>query len=552
MNNTLVPPAKYFAAHPEYFSEVGGRRLGKRTQLCLTNPEVLAITISNVVAEIDRSPSAEVFGVSQNDWYNNCTCASCKSLDEREGSPAGSMVAFVNKVAEAVARLRPGKRLETLAYQYTRRPPKTLAPRPDVMICLCSIECDFGRPIASSTYAQNVRFRDDIRIWSERSRDLYIWDYTTDFSHFLLPFPNIPALQDNIRFFRDNKAFCVFEQGAYKGWHGEFAELKAWLLAKWLWNPELDRAKLVDEFLAGYYGAAAPFVKMYLTELESGWMVHGGEKLGCFASLGDMSRVLAEGFLARAQELWQKAEDAVQDDPAIRYNVRMGMLPVLYVRAQRESVRWNLTRHGMNPGEAARRFLEYCGEAARAGRPVRICEGGKKDAAHVEKLRAAAAIGMLAPTNRVRIAAGMLSRSGPANACRDVDDPSAEGGRAVFLANDNYQWYTTFPLSQVAFEPGARYTLRVRLRADVTGRPGEVVLIGVHDYSAKKGRGSLSLNAGKLKDGYAWYDVLTWEPDSRNQTVYIAPGRFDRKSSPTSPAHNGVWLDSFEILRHGP
>ena len=547
--NALVPPAKYFASHPEYFSEIGGRRLREHTQLCLTNPDVLAIVISNVVADIDRNPSAEVFGVSQNDWYNNCTCAACKALDEREGSPAGSMIAFVNAVAEAVTRLRPGKRIETLAYQYTRRPPKTIAPRPDVMICLCSIECDFGRPIATGTYSENVKFRDDIRIWSERSRDLYIWDYTTDFNHFLLPFPNIPALQDNIRFFRDNKAYCVFEQGAYKGWHGEFAELKTWLLAKWLWDPELDRARLVDEFLAGYYGAAAPFVKTYLTELESGWKEHGGGKLGCFASVSDMSRVFTDGFLAHAQDLWQRAEDAVQNDPACRYNVRMGMLPVLYLRSQKERSRWNLTRHVIRPSEAVRRFLAYYDEAARAGRPVRICEGNKNDAARVENLRAAAAIDELAPTNRIRIAAGKLSRSGPAGACRDVDDAAAEGGRAVFLANDNHQWYTTFRLASVAFEPGVKYKLRVRLRADVTGKPGEVVLIGVYDHLTKKECGSLSLNAKRLKDGYAWYDVLTWVPDSRNQMVYIAPGRFDKKSMDVSPAHDGVWLDSIEIVR---
>ena len=546
--DTLVPVKKYFATHPEYFSEVGGKRLGTRTQLCLTNPDVLAIVVSNVVAEIDRDPEAQFFGVSQNDWGNNCTCPACKALDDREGSPSGSMIAFVNAVAEAVAKVRPGKKLETLAYQYTRRPPKTLAPRPDVMVCLCSIECDFGRPIATSTYAQNVKFRDDVRIWAARAHNLYIWDYTTDFEHFLMPFPNIPVLQDNVKFFRDHKAYYVFEQGAYKGWHGEFAELKAWLLAKWLWNPELDRKRLVDEFLSGYYGAAAPFVRTYLDELEAGWRARGGERLSCFAPLGDIAYVVTDAFLDRARTLWQSAETAVQADSALSYNVRMGTLPICYLLANRDAKRWNLTRQGFCPGASVRRLLDLLDEANRAGRPVRQCEGDKKDARRREELRMIAAGAELPPTNVLHLAAGHLSRSGPPDACRDVDDAAAEGGKAVLLANDNYQWYTTFALAPVAFEPGATYTLRVRLRAAATGAVGEIVKIGVYDHAAKKECGGLSIRASTLKDGYAWYDVLDWKPKAR-QMVYIAPGWFDKKRFGTSPAHAGVWLDALELVR---
>jgi hypothetical protein len=42
---TLVPPATYFDAHPEYFALVKGQRQ-RSTQLCLTHPEVLKIAIA--------------------------------------------------------------------------------------------------------------------------------------------------------------------------------------------------------------------------------------------------------------------------------------------------------------------------------------------------------------------------------------------------------------------------------------------------------------------------------------------------------------------------
>ena len=49
----LLPCAKWFARHPEYFSEVNGARRDGRTQLCLTNPDVLRLVVSNVLAHIE-------------------------------------------------------------------------------------------------------------------------------------------------------------------------------------------------------------------------------------------------------------------------------------------------------------------------------------------------------------------------------------------------------------------------------------------------------------------------------------------------------------------
>ena len=122
--NMLCDPKVYFDRHPEYFSLVNGKRLKDRTQLCLTNPEVLDIVTSNVLARIRKDPGAKFYGVSQNDWYNYCECENCKAIDDEEGSHAGTMVRFVNAIAERVEKEFPDVLIETLAYQYTRKPPK--------------------------------------------------------------------------------------------------------------------------------------------------------------------------------------------------------------------------------------------------------------------------------------------------------------------------------------------------------------------------------------------------------------------------------------------
>ena len=185
--NTLLPPEQYFDEHPEYFSLVKGRRIKDRTQLCLTNPDVLRIVTSNVLERIRQDPGAKFYGVSQEDNNMYCRCPACKAVDDEEGSPSGTNVRFVNAVAEAVEKEFPDVLIETLAYSYTQKAPAKTKLRRNVVPCLCAINCDFARPIDESPYKANVEFRKDIEDWGSQTDFLFVWDYTTDFANYPVP-----------------------------------------------------------------------------------------------------------------------------------------------------------------------------------------------------------------------------------------------------------------------------------------------------------------------------------------------------------------------------
>jgi len=331
--NRLLSPGKYFKEHPEYFSEIDGVRTAGRSQLCLTNPDVLRIVTGAVLREIREDPTAKLFSVSQNDWDGHCTCKPCLKIDTREGSPSGTMIQFVNQVAEAVEKEFPNVWIETLAYQYTRHPPKTLKPRHNVVPRLCSIECDFSLPLDVSPYPQNVKFVDDIKGWAAITDKLYIWDYTTNFAHYMGPHPNFNCLQGNVKFFRDHNVVGLFEQGNYQSPHGEFAELRAWVLARLLWNPDQDVEALYDDFIKGYYGPAAKPVRAYFDELQA-LTKDPKHVLRIWSNMH--SPWYSDEFFARAKELWQDAEKLAADQKKISYHVRMSALPVMYARL----VRW--------------------------------------------------------------------------------------------------------------------------------------------------------------------------------------------------------------------
>ncbi len=276
---SLIPPEKYFAAHPEWFSEIGGRRTFENAQLCLSNEEMRRELVKNLKDRLRRNPEATIASVSQNDCFGNCSCPKCRAIDEEEGGPSGSLLRFVNAVAADIEPEFPALAIDTLAYQYTRKPPLLARPRPSVIVRLCSIECSFGRPLDDP---RNKAFFDDLDGWSKIAGRLYVWDYTTNFSHYVQPHPNYGVLAPNIRLFVDRNVRGIFEQGAYQSWGSEMAELRAWVLAKLLWDPSLDEERLREDFLAGYYGPAAGPMDDYLEGLEQA-LAKTGDALGCYS-----------------------------------------------------------------------------------------------------------------------------------------------------------------------------------------------------------------------------------------------------------------------------
>jgi hypothetical protein len=326
--DALVPQNLY-EQHPEYFPLINGARKNGYVQRCLSNPDILKISIDRVRQWLKDHPEATIISVSQNDTINNCRCDPCKEIDDAEGSPAASLLKFVNAIAAAIEQDYPTVRIDTLAYQYTRQPPKTIRPRPNVIVRLCSIECCFSHPLDSCPSAKNQRFQQDIVAWGPVAPLLYVWDYTTDFGHYQQPFPNFDVLQANVRFFVKHGVKSVFEQGNYSsGGGGEMEPLRAYLLAKLLWNPETDVQQHIREFTTAYYGKAGPKIVEYLNAIhrpvrEHGLHIHIFDKPG--------SSYLKEDVMNDADKLLQEAEELADNDET-RFRVQVARLPVWYVK----------------------------------------------------------------------------------------------------------------------------------------------------------------------------------------------------------------------------
>ena len=553
----LCPPEKYFDSHPEYFSEIKGKRQKERTQLCLTNPDVLRIVTSNVLERIRKDPGAAFYGISQNDWYNYCECPKCKEIDDREESHSGTMIAFINQIAEAVEKEFPNVIVETLAYQYTRKPPKHIKPRANVMPCLCTIECDFSHAIPKSSYKENIKFLDDIKGWGAICKQVYIWDYCTDFAHYAAPFPNVLGLQDNLRFFRENQVSYIYEEGAYQGQYAEFAELKAWLQAKWMWNTELPQEELLQDFFSGFYGKGAPYVRLYFDALHSFYRDPAKHPLGCFVDVAN--KVIPDEFYERANLLWDLADQAVKGEPeVIQRNVRIGRFPVLYAQFMRKRNSRPVAWVARNPApileklqrsrDLAKRLIELDAFAGgiRLSESASISEKRKKDWHELVD----GGIPVPKAADSAVIEEEKLKLYKPGQYGDRIQEPQAGDGWAYKLFPSHYEWCVMADLSSIAYDPGAKYRISARVRVDKKENgKGQAFWSGVYDYLNNRDAASgYAPQIADVKDGYQWYTISTLRP-SPGHHFWFGPGMFDKKQTDHSLAHNGVYLDCIRIER---
>lgn len=330
----LVPPEKYFDSHPEYFSLVDGQRRRERAQLCLTNPDVLRIATQTVERWIAEHPEATIFSVSQNDWEGWCECDRCRRVEEEEGGAhSGPLLRFVNALAEEVGKRHPDKLIDTLAYWYTEAPPLRVRPRPNVRIRLCPIGICTAHSFA--TCPRSMYFYRNLQAWSKMTDRLYVWHYNTNFTHYLLPFPDFDELAADIPLYRALGVKGLFMQGAYPpGGGGEMAWLRAWVIARLLWDPSRDARKLVDEFLEGVYGRAAGPLRKYFDLLHSEVRpapAGRGLHLWIFNVPEYSPRLLEEGM-----RLFDEAEKSAENED-VRRRIRKDRLSLEYL-----ALLWNM------------------------------------------------------------------------------------------------------------------------------------------------------------------------------------------------------------------
>ena len=390
---TLLPPEVYFQDHPEWYAEVredqphgvgysgypnadgtGRRPMSvdecnkQRRALCLSNPELRAEAIRNVRWAMSWGFAASLWDLSQIDGMNACRCKQCMDIVNEEGAYSGLRLRFANSIAEQFLRTS-GSQFTMLAYHYTRKPPKHARPGENVIVMLVTAydelptgkntEISYAVPL---NHERNRSFAIDLTGWVNTGGRIYIYDYAACFSHMIMPYPNLRVYGPNMQLF-EKQGVRGYGAEAHRRTPGtEFAELRAWLLARLAWNPSQNTDELISTFCNGYYGAAGRHIVDYINLMhdavaETDEWLHIGWGYG--------AKYLAWPFMRDAWQHLAAAESAVADDPELRFRVRVAQLPALFVflmrwdefRSQAESSGddWPLAD---SPGDVLNQFTQ--------------------------------------------------------------------------------------------------------------------------------------------------------------------------------------------------
>lgn len=321
LTNYFCQPSKYFEQKPELYALRDGERT--KNQLCLTNPETIDIVTNEVIALLEKSydptDGMKIVSLTQADNDDYCECESCKALDEANGSQSGTMLTFVNAVAERVKAVGNGLYdeivFDTFAYQYTRQAPTNVEPREDVIVRLCSFECCFCHTLDDSSCPKNIAFMSDLSAWSEICKRIYVWDYVNNYHETCCIFPNFGVLQRNVQIFAENNVKGVYEEGNYYVAHcdAEFAEMRTYLLAKLMQDPYMDYYAEMDGYLNAVYGPGGEYIRKFI-DITIEKPVAEGDDLNIFKDAQKILVDLTRKEIKECDELWEKALAAAETE----------------------------------------------------------------------------------------------------------------------------------------------------------------------------------------------------------------------------------------------
>jgi hypothetical protein len=328
------PTGQYFAEHPEYYALVNGKR--QPSQLCHTNEDVIRLSIEKTCQIFRDNPDVTITAIGPNDGRGFCDCPNCKKLDDENGGRSGSFFWFVNRIAEGVKKGFPNNHLISLAYLDYATPPTKFQVDPYIIIQLCSDSHAWKYQFCF--VGESEEYQKNLKAWHAVNAKIYLWDYTTDYVHFLVPMANWQVVAENTRFNVGNGVAGIM----YESEANDNDEMRGWVWAKQLWNPELDTKALLKDFVFGYYKeAAAPLwdYEMMLWDYWERWhqVPHRcGEpsdnpllnNLHCsYAPDGPM---FTPEFMARMRECFTQAEGLAKSEEILA-RVKKAKIALLYL-----------------------------------------------------------------------------------------------------------------------------------------------------------------------------------------------------------------------------
>jgi hypothetical protein len=260
-----IPPEKYFKDHPEYYALIGGKRTP--TQLCTSNPDVIALMIEKAKAWLKERPEADSFPLDPNDNSDFCQCTNCLAQDPPGTTPDGQplltdrVIAFANEVARGIRGEYPGKLVGLYAYSNHTLPPVRVRPESNLWIGVCRFNYCLLHLTPGSRCASPREFYALIKAWKALVPRLYLYEYFPIYWTGNLPCPNYMDFAASVKQTRELGVLGSHEDSSFSFSNNTF--INDYMATRSKVNPDLDPEEILADLCDGFFGPARKPMRAY-------------------------------------------------------------------------------------------------------------------------------------------------------------------------------------------------------------------------------------------------------------------------------------------------
>ena len=237
-----IPGKKYHRDHPEFFAEIGGKRIdaGQQKselllseQLCTTNPELRQEIVNNMLAYCEKNPEISTISLNPNDGFGWCECENCaKFYDKNKKGDFYSLSEHVYKadriyhdllgdVAAKLAQKRDDLQLTFFAYINYCSPAPGFKLTDNLAVHLALYWRCINHTIDDPNCPVNRHYAQDICNWvnAKSGGEVNIYEYFMGVNfYFSLPMIHFEEMFREMQWYADNGVDGILTQFHLSHW----------------------------------------------------------------------------------------------------------------------------------------------------------------------------------------------------------------------------------------------------------------------------------------------------------------------------------------------
>ncbi len=293
-HNTMnyLPPEVYKSANPDWYSTAGD-------ELCYTargNEEsynsLVQIMAEKVLMYASQYPDRPLITITIEDAHRSCQCDACaQSRKDYGGVDSAALIKLVNQINRVVqAKLQEeadqsGSTKRTLyilffAYFNMEKPPvkqnadgtyspidQSVVLDDNVGVYIAPIYASYNQ---SFYHDDNISAKQTIDGWASCAKNLFMWLYETNYSHYLYPLNSYDTMLETFRYCQISGARFMFPEGQYnQGSVSHFSRVKEYFDSVATFNVNINYEDMLDDFFTNYFREAAEPMREFFDQLQA-------------------------------------------------------------------------------------------------------------------------------------------------------------------------------------------------------------------------------------------------------------------------------------------